>query len=190
MGGLRPSVSARTVGSYSAPVSRRRFAEDCYARRVVWQLFSHMIRPRPAIAEVGTGLISGVGSVLVLLPCWPRPTRRWTTRTSWTFARTPARAEPLHNRSAGWLLFFFCCSTFRLTWRPRLIRSRPRLRRMFCEHLATCSVMATGALPDNRYYLLDFFNMATYHICVLIWFYYLLVPAEECHDVCGFVAGE
>ena len=61
---------------------------------------------------------------------------------------------------------------------------------MFCEHMATYSVMATGALPYNRYYLLDFLNMATYHVCVLIWFYYLLVPAEECHDVCGFVAGE
>jgi len=40
--------------------------------------------------------------------------------------------------------------------------------------------MANGGLaesPDKRV-LLDFVNMATYHVCVLIWFYYLLARQE------------
>jgi hypothetical protein len=37
--------------------------------------------------------------------------------------------------------------------------------------------MANGGLPQSRY-LLDFLNMATYHVCVLIWFYYFLVPQK------------
>jgi hypothetical protein len=38
--------------------------------------------------------------------------------------------------------------------------------------------MANGGLMDKRH-LLDFLNMATYHVCVLIWFYYLLVPEKS-----------
>lgn len=44
--------------------------------------------------------------------------------------------------------------------------------------MATWAVMASGALLDKRE-LLDFLNMATYHACVLIWFYYLLSPAKS-----------
>jgi hypothetical protein len=39
--------------------------------------------------------------------------------------------------------------------------------------------MATGALPYSRYPLLDFLNMGTYHLTVLIWCYYLLVPHKS-----------
>jgi hypothetical protein len=46
-----------------------------------------------------------------------------------------------------------------------------------CEHLAAWAITASGVL-GHRSYLLDFVNMATYHACVLLWFYYLLVPAK------------
>jgi len=39
--------------------------------------------------------------------------------------------------------------------------------------------LMTEWLFGQRTYLLDFLNMATYHLCVLIWFYYLLVPQKS-----------
>jgi hypothetical protein len=45
-------------------------------------------------------------------------------------------------------------------------------------HLADWAVTSSGALLDRRY-LLDFLNMATYQVCVLIWFYYLLGPQKS-----------
>jgi len=33
-------------------------------------------------------------------------------------------------------------------------------------------------LPDSRRNVLDLLNMATFHVAVLIWFYYLLVPQK------------
>jgi hypothetical protein len=36
--------------------------------------------------------------------------------------------------------------------------------------------MANSGLPDSKRIILVFLNMATYHVCVLMWFYYLLVP--------------
>jgi len=44
-----------------------------------------------------------------------------------------------------------------------------------CVHLATWAVYANVAWFDKEY-LLDFLNMTAYHVCVLIWFYYLLRP--------------
>jgi len=38
--------------------------------------------------------------------------------------------------------------------------------------------MANGAVSNAARYNLDFLNMATYHVCVLIWFYYVLVPQK------------
>jgi hypothetical protein len=35
--------------------------------------------------------------------------------------------------------------------------------------------MANGGIAHDR---LDFLNMATYQVCVLIWCYYLLVPQK------------
>ncbi|MGA7358541.1 MAG: hypothetical protein WCF73_18450, partial [Candidatus Sulfotelmatobacter sp.] len=34
-------------------------------------------------------------------------------------------------------------------------------------------------LLGQKTYILDFVIMATYHVCVLIWFYYLLVPQRN-----------
>ncbi len=39
--------------------------------------------------------------------------------------------------------------------------------------------MANGFLRSLQAYLLVFLNMATYHVCVLIWFYYLLLPQKS-----------
>ena len=46
-----------------------------------------------------------------------------------------------------------------------------------CVHLATWGIAANGGLSASGRVVLGFVDMATYHVCVLIWFYYLLVPA-------------
>jgi hypothetical protein len=38
--------------------------------------------------------------------------------------------------------------------------------------------MANGVAPNSARHVFDFLNMATYHVCVLIWYYYLLVPGK------------
>ncbi|HUO15675.1 MAG TPA: hypothetical protein VMX38_11865 [Verrucomicrobiae bacterium] len=47
-----------------------------------------------------------------------------------------------------------------------------------CVHLASWAVMASGGLPNSKRAPLVFLNMATYHACVLIWFYFVLVPVK------------
>lgn len=47
-----------------------------------------------------------------------------------------------------------------------------------CVHLASWALMASGGLPNSERIPLVFLNMATYHACVLIWFYFVLVPGK------------
>jgi len=46
-------------------------------------------------------------------------------------------------------------------------------------HLAYWALVFDGLFGQKSAALLDFLIMATYHVCVLIWFYYLLVPQKR-----------
>ena len=75
------------------------------------------------------------------------------------------------------MLLFVTAGYFRLGWRRPVFGITLGLGISACVHLATWAVMANGGLADKRH-LLDMLNLATFHVCVLIWFYYLLVPEK------------
>jgi hypothetical protein len=144
---------------------------------VVGELFLHLLRSRPAIAKVGSRLISGAGAVLVLLATLAAA---YVPVDSLHFTigyRAHILQQTLYMIECGLILFLFLfTANFRLTWdRPSLGIGLGR-GISSSVHLATWTVMANGGLPHSH--LLDFVNMAAYHVCVLIWFYYLLVPEK------------
>jgi|SRR5579864_7316568 len=73
------------------------------------------------------------------------------------------------------LLFFVCAGYFGLSWDRSSLGIALGLGISASVHLATWAVAANGGLVEQRY-LLDMLNMATNHVCVLLWFYYLVVP--------------
>jgi hypothetical protein len=78
---------------------------------------------------------------------------------------------------AGLLVFIFLFSSyFRLSWSRPLFGITLGLSISACVHLATWALIANGGLQESKRLILVFLNMATFHVCVLIWFYYLLVP--------------
>ncbi len=86
--------------------------------------------------------------------------------------------QTIYLIECGLLLFIFLFAAyFKLGWNNASFGIALGLGISACVHLATWAVMANGGMMDKRH-LLDFLNMATYHICVLIWFYYLLVPRK------------
>ncbi len=81
----------------------------------------------------------------------------------------------------GLLLFIFLFAAFfRLTLdnAPFLASHWDLESRRASPSRPTWAVMANGGLLHQRH-LLDLLNMATYHVCVLIWCYYLLVPQKN-----------
>ena len=47
-----------------------------------------------------------------------------------------------------------------------------------CVHLATWAVVANASPSEHTRTLFDFLKMATYHLAVLIWLYYVLAPQK------------
>jgi hypothetical protein len=76
------------------------------------------------------------------------------------------------------LFLFSFGAYYKLSWEHRAFGIAVGFGVVACEHMAAWAIMASGAMLDKRH-LLDLLNMATYHLCVLIWCYYLLVPQKK-----------
>lgn len=142
---------------------------------VVGELLLHLLGARSAIAKLGARLFAAAGFGLACLALVagahaPMDHRLYV----WSY-----RGYILHQGfyivQGGLVLFLFLfVAYYKLTWDRKAFGIALGFGILFCERMATWSMMATGALPYSRYPLLDFLNMATYHVAVIIWCYYLL----------------
>src|SRR6202166_2620957 len=152
--------------------------EGAFRLAVMGELFFHLLRSRPAIAKVGGRLVTGAGAVLVLLAT---VAAAYAPVDSHQFAlgyRSHVLQQTLYMIECGLILFLFLFTAyFKLTWDRATFGIALGRGISSAVHLATWGIMANGGLVQSRY-LLDFLNMATYHLCVLIWFYYLLIPQK------------
>ncbi len=141
------------------------------------ELFLHLLRPWPAVAKLGNRLITCAGAVLVLVAGL---TAGFTVPANpyWLISGAHALQQSMYVVESGLILFIFLFAAyFKLAWNKNTFGIALGLGILSCEHLATWATIASGILADKSY-LLDFANMATYHVCVLIWFYYLVVPPK------------
>jgi len=145
---------------------------------VIGELFFHLLQSRPAIAKVGRRLISGAGAAFVLLAVAAAAYTPIVHRQLISISRAHILLQSSYVVDCGLALFLFLFAAyFKLVWNHQAFGIALGLGIVWCEHLAAWAVIASGAL-GARSYLLDFVNMATYHVCVLVWFYYLLVPQK------------
>ncbi len=153
--------------------------EGIFRLAVTGELFFHLLRSRPAIAKVGGRLITAAGAILVLLAT---VAAAYAPVDSHQFAlgyRAHILQQTLYMIECGLILFLFLfTASFKLTWDRASLGIGLGRGISSSVHLATWAIMANGALTQRRY-LLDFLNMATYHACVLMWFYFLLVPQKS-----------
>jgi len=143
---------------------------------VIGELFFHLLRSRPAIAKVGSRLISGAGAALILLAVVVAAYTPIIHRQLILVSRAGVFQQSSYLVECGLVLFLFLFAAhFKLAWNHRAFGIALGFGVVWCEQMAILALIASGTLPDKR---LDFLSMATYHVSVLIWFYYLLVPQK------------
>jgi hypothetical protein len=146
---------------------------------VIGELFFHLLQSRPAIAKLGRRLISGTGAALLLVAVAVAAYTPLVHRQLVSIARAHILLQSSYVVDCGLALFLFLFAThFHLVWNHRAFGIALGFGIVWCEHMAAWALSASGAWLDKSY-LLDFLNMATYHVCVLIWLYYLLVPQKS-----------
>jgi len=145
---------------------------------LVGEIFSQVFGAYASVANLGKLLIRGVGAVLVLTAA---VAAAYAPKDSLFGIVSGAHLleQAIYLIEAGLLVFmFFLSSYFRLSFNRPLFGIALGLSISACVHLATWAVATNAGLPTGKQVILDFVNMGTYHFCVLIWIYYLLVPRK------------
>jgi multidrug transporter EmrE-like cation transporter len=145
---------------------------------LIGEIFAQVFGSYSYLAHLGKVLIRAVGVFLVLGAAVAA-----AYAPKYELVRIVAGANLLEQSTylieSGVLVFIFLfASYFHLRWSRPIFGITLGLGISACVHLATWAVFANGELPRSEKVILVFLNMATYHVCVLIWFYYLLVPQK------------
>lgn len=143
---------------------------------LVGEIFALLFGSYTSLARMGKTLIRGVGIVLVFaaaLAAAYAPRNGFFGVVSGAFLLQ----QTTYLIECGILVFIFLFSAyFHFSWPRQVFGVALGLSVSACVHLATWAMIENGGLLHSTRVILDFVNMATYHLCVLIWFYYLLVP--------------
>lgn len=145
---------------------------------VIGEVFSRVFNPYPAVSKLGRISVSGFGGTLVFAAALIAAFSRGDS-TERLISGVHLLEQTVFIIETGLILFlFFLAGYFRLLWDRMSFGVLLGFGISACVHLATWAVMANTDMSTVSRHNLDFLNMATYHGCVLIWFYYLLVPSK------------
>jgi len=143
---------------------------------VVGEIFDHAFSNYAALAKLGRLLIRALGAVLVLTAAVIAALTPNDSRFG-IISGAHLLQESIYLIETGLLVFIFIfASHFKLRLTRSVVGIALGLATSACIHLASWAFMANGVLADESRQVLDLLNMAAYHVCVLMWWYYLLVP--------------
>jgi hypothetical protein len=146
---------------------------------LIGEIFARVFGHYDSLATLGKRIISGLGVALVLVASVAAAYAPVDNPHYTYISYAHILDQTIYMVECGLLVFIFLFAAyFGLRWSRSAFGIAFGLAVSACVHLATWAVMANGGLMEKRH-LLDFLNMATYHVCVLIWFYYLLVPGKK-----------
>ena len=149
---------------------------------VVGELFTHLLRRYPPLGRLAKILISSVGTILVfaatIIAAYANPTNFWLISTTRILGRSVSVVQ------CGLILFLFVFAAhFHLYWQRSVLGIALGFGISASFDLAHWALLTEwGSLTERLFgqksYFLDFVGMGMYHICILIWSYYLLVPQK------------
>jgi len=144
---------------------------------VIGEVFTHLLRSYPPLGRLARVLISGVGIILVfaatIIAAYANPASFWLISATRILGRSVSVVQ------CGLILFLFVFAAhFHLRWGGPVLGITLGFGVLASAHVGHWALMADWLLGQKTY-LLDFVIMATYQVCVLIWFYYLLAPQKS-----------
>ena len=145
---------------------------------VIGEIFSRVFSPYPSIARLGKVTVSGFGAALVLLAALIAGFAKGDGLFH-IIATAHLLEQTVFIIESGLIVFLFLFAAyFHLSWDRLSFGVLMGLGISSCEHLSTWAIVSNLSPSSHARTLFDFLNMATYHLTVLIWSYYLLVPGK------------
>jgi hypothetical protein len=143
---------------------------------VIGEIFSKLFGRYASVARLGRILIQWVGATSVFGAVL---TAAYAPKYQFAGITTGADLllQSMYLIECGALVFIFLfASYFHLRWPRQVFGIALGLGASACVYLATWGLINNAALPAAKRHLLVLINGSAFHLEVLIWFYYLLVP--------------
>lgn len=143
---------------------------------VIGEALSRLLVPYPSVSHLGRNLVSGFGAVLVLLGAMIAGFGRGDTSMRLISGYHLLEQTVFVIELGLVVVLFFFAAYFHLSWDRLSFAILLGLGISACVHLATWAVVSNASPSEHTKTLFGFIGMATYHLVVLIWLYYVLVP--------------
>jgi hypothetical protein len=145
---------------------------------LIGEIFALLFGSYASVAQLGKTLIRGAGIVLIFAAALAAAYAR-KNEFFGIISGANLLEQTTYLIECGILVsIFFFSAYFHLSWPRQVFGIALGLSVSACVHLATWALIDNSGLPHSTRITLTFVNMATYHVCVLIWFFYLLVPGK------------
>lgn len=173
---LSPFVSAT---SYWRAVCVNLAVEGILKAAVVAEIFAHTLGLYSSVAQVGKILIRTLGALLVFAAVIAAAYAPGDSRIA-IVSGAHLLEQSIFLIETGLLVFLFLFAGY-----FRIKMPRPVFGIAFgfaissCAHLAGWAYIANVAPSNEVRLLIDYGKAAVYQGCILMWFYYLLVPQKE-----------
>lgn len=141
---------------------------------VIGELLYRLLHPWTSIAKLGRNLVSGAGAILILaaavIAAFAVP-----EGSPWFIYGAHILSQTIYLTAAGLVVsLFLLAASFHVPWERTALGIALGAGFSWCVHLAVFALV-TGAVVRDRAWQ-DPAMMAAYHVTVLIWAYYLLLP--------------
>lgn len=145
---------------------------------LIGEIFASVFGAYASLAQLGKVILRGVGAVLLLAGVLAAAFAPQSDAVAIVY-RANLLEQTTYLVECGVLVaIFLFAAFFHLEWPRKVFGIALGLSFSASVHLATWAMIANGGLTHSTRVLLVFVNMAAFHLCVLLWFYYLLVPGK------------
>ena len=144
----------------------------------IGEVFSRLLSPYPSLSRLGRVVVAGFGAVLVIVATLTAAYSQGDSKVP-LISGFHLLEQTVFIVELGLIVFIFLfAGYFRLSWDRLSFGLLLGFGTSACSHLAAWAIIANADPSASGRTLLDFMEMTAHHICVLIWFYYLLVPGK------------
>lgn len=142
----------------------------------IGEIFSKLFGPYASVARLGKVLIQVVGAVFVLAAAIAAAYNPWGHSPGIMMGSALLGQSTFLIECGLFVFIFLFASYFHLRWPRRVLGIALGLSISACVHLATFAMTTNAGLLFPTRVLLNMLNGIVFHLIVLSWFYFLLVP--------------
>lgn len=145
---------------------------------VIGEICSRLLTQYPSIGRFSRVLVSGFGGALVLLAAALAGFAHGDN-TQRLIGGAHLLEQTVFVIETGIVVFLFLfAGYFHLSWDRMSFGILLGFGVSSCVHLATWATVANASPSEYTRTVLDLLKMGVFHVCVFIWFYYVLVPQK------------